>query len=115
MTALDTDLATGSPAALLAEADGWPVTTTESARLFARARLASPGGVQGEGRGASPYPLFMTWAQGSRIRDVDGNEYIDFHSSFGAVLLGHNDARVRAAAIRAMDEHGVSFSAANPL
>ena len=115
MSALETDPSAASPAIGATERDGWPVTTTESARLFARASVASPGGVQGEGRGASPYPLFMTRAQGSRITDVDGNEYIDFHSSFGAVLLGHNDPRVRAAAIRAMDEHGVSFSAANPL
>ena len=57
----------------------------------------------------------MTRAQGSRIWDVDGNEYIDFHSSFGAVLLGHNDPRINAAVVRAMDEHGVSFSTANPL
>jgi glutamate-1-semialdehyde 2,1-aminomutase len=47
--------------------------------------------------------------------DVDGNEYIDFHASFGAVLLGHNDPRISAAVRRAMDEHGVSFSTANPL
>jgi len=93
----------------------WPVTTTESARLFARANAVSPGGVQGEGRSASPYPLFMTRAQGSRIWDVDGNEYVDFHSSFGAVLLGHNDPRINAAVRLAMDEHGVSFSTANPL
>jgi glutamate-1-semialdehyde 2,1-aminomutase len=93
----------------------WPIPTDASAALHERASRVSPGGVQGEGRGARPYPLFMTQAQGSRIRDVDGNEFVDFHSSFGAVLLGHNDARVNTAARRAMDEHGVSFSAANPL
>jgi glutamate-1-semialdehyde 2,1-aminomutase len=93
----------------------WPVRTDASAALHARASQVSPGGVQGEGRGARPYPLFMTQAQGARIRDVDGNEFIDFHASFGAVLLGHNDARINAAVRRAMDEHGVSFSAANPL
>jgi glutamate-1-semialdehyde 2,1-aminomutase len=113
VTAVDAETTGG--AGLSAAGEGWPVPTTESARLFARASAVSPGGVQGEGRSATPYPLFMTRAQGSRIWDVDGNEYIDFHSSFGAVLLGHNDSRVRAAAIRAMDEHGVSFSAANPL
>ena len=75
----------------------------------------SPGGVQGEGRSANPYPLFMTRAQGSRIWDVDGNEYVDFHASFGAVLLGHNDAAHQRRGPRAMDEHGVSFSTANPL
>jgi glutamate-1-semialdehyde 2,1-aminomutase len=57
----------------------------------------------------------MTRAQGSRIWDVDGNEFIDFHGSFGAVLLGHNDPRMKAAVVRAMDEHGVSFSTANAL
>jgi len=99
----------------LAAAPGWPVPTGESAKLHARASLVSPGGVQGEGRSATPYPLFMTRAQGSRIWDVDGNEYIDFHNSFGAVLLGHNDPRISEAVTRAMDEHGVSFSTANPL
>jgi glutamate-1-semialdehyde 2,1-aminomutase len=96
-------------------ADGWPVPTDGSARLHERASRVSPGGVQGEGRGASPYPIFMTQAQGGRIRDVDGNEYVDFHASFGAVLLGHNDPRINEAVRDAMDEHGVSFSAANPL
>ena len=94
---------------------GWPIQTDASERWFARAGAVSPGGVQGEGRSASPYPLFMTRAQGSRIWDVDGHEYIDFHSSFGAVLLGHNEPRVNAAVRRAMDEHGISFSTANPL
>jgi glutamate-1-semialdehyde 2,1-aminomutase len=56
----------------------------------------------------------MTRAQGSRITDVDGNEYIDFHASFGAVLLGHNDPRVNQAVKRALDEYGISYSAANP-
>jgi glutamate-1-semialdehyde 2,1-aminomutase len=103
------------PAGDPAVTDGWPVPSDASAALHARASQVSPGGVQGEGRGARPYPLFMTRAQGSRIRDVDGNEFVDLHSSFGAVLLGHNDPRINAAARRAMDEHGVSFSAANPL
>jgi glutamate-1-semialdehyde 2,1-aminomutase len=97
------------------EGSAWPVPSEESARLFERASLLSPGGVQGEGRGSGPYPLYMTRAQGSRIWDVDGNEYVDFHASFGAVLLGHNDPRINAAVKRAMDEHGISFSAANPL
>ncbi len=97
------------------DSSAWPIPTGESARLFARANAVSPGGVQGEGRSTSPYPLFMTRAQGSRTWDVDGNELIDFHASFGAVLLGHNDPRVRAAVRNAMDEHGISFSTANPL
>jgi glutamate-1-semialdehyde 2,1-aminomutase len=97
------------------ESLSWPIPTAESERLFERANAVTPGGVQGEGRGASPYPLFMTRAQGSRIHDVDGNEFVDFHSSFGAVLLGHNDPRINSAVHAAMEEHGISFSTANPL
>jgi glutamate-1-semialdehyde 2,1-aminomutase len=62
------------------DSSAWPIPTAESARLFARANAVSPGGVQGEGRSASPYPLFMTRAQGARTWDVDGNELIDFHA-----------------------------------
>src|SRR5690349_8422761 len=108
MTTLDRRPETGN-------ALGWPVPTEESAALHARASRVTPGGVQGEGRGAKPYPLFMTQAQAGHIRDVDGNEYVDFHASFGAVLLGHNEPRINAAVRRTMDEHGVSFAAANPL
>src|SRR5262249_56998639 len=57
----------------------------------------------------------MGRGEGSGVWDVDGKEFIDFHASFGAVLLGHNDPRIAAAARRAMDEHGISFSTANPL
>ena len=40
---------------------------------------------------AEPYPVYMSKALGARMWDVDGNEYIDFHCAFGAVLLDHND------------------------
>ncbi len=111
MTTADSASETG----IRADEAAWPVPSAQSAKLYERASRLSPGGVQGEGRGSGPYPLFMANAQGSRIWDVDGNEYIDFHASFGAVLLGHNDARVNVAVKRAMDEHGISYSAANPL
>jgi glutamate-1-semialdehyde 2,1-aminomutase len=104
-----------SEAVGLAAGPDWPIPTEASRALFARANAVSPGGVQGEGRSATPYPLYMARAQGSRIWDVDGNEYIDFHNSFGAVLLGHNDRRIREAVVRTMDERGISYSAANPL
>ena len=92
--------------------------TTKSSRLFSRAVKILSGGVNSPVRAFKAVggsPLFIQRAYGARLRDVDGNEFIDFHSSFGAVLLGHNDARINEAARRAMDEHGVSFSTANPL
>ena len=42
-------------------------------------------------------------------------EYIDFHCAFGAVLLGHNDPRLRQVINHTLDEHGIAFSAAHPL
>ena len=96
MTTLDRDrAATPAPSRY-----AWPIPTDESARAV-RARRAASRRAASRARAAarSPYPLFMTRAQGSRIWDVDGNEFVDFHSSFGAVLLGHNDPRINAAVV----------------
>jgi len=93
----------------------WPLASRESERWSARARLVEPGGVQGEGRRAQPFPLYLNRAQGSRIWDVDGNEYIDYHCAFGAVLLGHNAEAVRAAILATLEDHGIAFAAAHPL
>jgi glutamate-1-semialdehyde 2,1-aminomutase len=57
----------------------------------------------------------MTRARGSRIWDVDGNEYLDYHAAFGAVLLGHTHPEVTHAIAQVLDQHGVTFATANPL
>jgi glutamate-1-semialdehyde 2,1-aminomutase len=64
--------------------------TPRSAELFARAREAMPLGVSSSFQAYDPYPLFMTDARGSRITDVDGNEYIDFDMAFGVLAAGHS-------------------------
>ena len=61
-----------------------------SAELHARARKALPLGVASSFQTYDPYPLFMTDARGSRIWDVDGNEYIDFDMAFGVLAAGHS-------------------------
>jgi glutamate-1-semialdehyde 2,1-aminomutase len=61
-----------------------------SAALHARAREAMPLGVASSFQTYDPYPLFMTDARGSRIWDVDGNEYIDFDMAFGVLAAGHS-------------------------
>jgi glutamate-1-semialdehyde 2,1-aminomutase len=95
--------------------DAWPVLSSASEGLYARASRVMPGGVQGEGRRSTPYPLYMTRGLGARVWDADGNEYVDFHAAFGAVLLGHNHPEVAEAVVRALGEHGVTFATANPL
>ncbi|MEP7378341.1 MAG: aspartate aminotransferase family protein [Chloroflexota bacterium] len=64
--------------------------TAKSAALHARAKQALPLGVASSFQSYEPYPLFMTDARGSRIHDVDGNEYVDFDMAFGVLAAGHS-------------------------
>ena len=71
------------------------------AKLRARAGRVVPGGMWGHLNAArlpEGYPQFFASAEGCRIRDVDGREYIDFMCSWGPVLLGHRHPEVQAAA-----------------
>lgn len=96
------------------EAD-WPVPHAASRALFERARRVEAGGAQGEGRGYLPYPLYIDRAEGARMWDVDGNEYIDCHAAFSSVLLGHGHPHVRDAVIETLRTRGAGFSAAHAL
>ena len=63
-----------------------------SASLFERAKKVIPGGVNSPVRafrGLGREPFFIDRAEGSRIWDVDGNEYIDYVGSWGPAILGH--------------------------
>ena len=55
-----------------------------------------PGGVNSPVRAFSPYPFFVKRGVGSRLWDVDGNEYVDYCMSYGALLLGHADKEITA-------------------
>ena len=87
---------------------------TKSREWHERAKLVEPAGVQGSGRFYDPRPVFMRRAKGARIWDVDGNEYIDFHLSYGPSLLGYNDDRVAAAVTGALQDDGVLFALPHP-
>jgi len=87
--------------------------TTRSAELFERARKRIPGGVNSPVRAfrsVGGIPRFIESAKGSRVRDVDGNEYIDLVMSWGPLILGHADDRVVAAAEAAL-RRGSSYGA----
>ena len=64
--------------------------TPRSAQLHERAKQSLPLGVASSFQSYDPYPLFMTNAQGSRIHDVDSNEYVDFDMAFGVLAAGHS-------------------------
>lgn len=61
------------------------------------------GGVVSLNRKTDP-PVVFVRAQGSRLYDADGHEYIDYHAAFAPYILGHNDAGVNAAVRAALDE-----------
>lgn len=70
-----------------------------SQELFQRAQRSLAGGVAASTRvnRALGHPLYFERAQGCRLIDVDGREYIDLCCSHGAALLGHGDPRVKHA------------------
>lgn len=90
-----------------------------SMNYLARAEQVIPLGSQtfSKSRTQYPYgvsPYFIAKAAGSRVWDVDGNEYIDFVSSLASITLGYNDPEVTAA-VREQLESGVIFSLPHPL
>ena len=54
-----------------------------------RACRVIPGGVTHDSRHLTPFPLYVTRAQGPRKWDVDGREYVDYWMGHGALFLGH--------------------------
>jgi len=85
----------------------------KSKTLFERAVQIMPGGVNSPVRAFKAVggnPLFIDRAEGSKIYDADGNEYIDYVCSWGPIILGHNNAAIREAATRAAQK-GMSFGA----
>src|SRR5947208_1265216 len=60
-----------------------------SHELWEQARRLIPRGVPSSFQDAAPQPVFIDHGKGSRIWDVDGNEYVDFHNGFGVMLVGH--------------------------
>lgn len=86
---------------------------TRSETLFQAAQLVMPGGVNSPVRACravGTYPRFLSEGKGSRVTDVDGNEYIDLICSWGPLILGHCHQAVEEAVLEAV-RHGLSFGA----
>lgn len=90
---------------------------TNSSQFFARAQKRIPGGVNSPVRAfrnVGGEPFFVARAEGARVWDVDGNEYIDYVGSWGPAILGHRP-KVVLDAIRDAAAGGLSFGIPNPL
>lgn len=78
-----------------------------------RARRVMPFGLSSSTRsGQRPTPIVIAKAQGSRLFDVDGNEYLDYAAGFGPMLLGHQPQAVLEA-VNSQLARGVHFAAAH--
>lgn len=86
---------------------------SRSCQLFERAARSNPGGVNSPVRayrGVGGTPPFIVRGEGSRIFDVDGNEFMDYVGSWGPLILGHRHPEVMEALADAMSR-GTSFGA----
>lgn len=89
----------------------------KSAAAFEKAKKFMPGGVNSPVRSYSSVdctPPFISHASGSKIFDIDGNEYIDYVGSWGPMILGHAHSKVVSALKKAV-ERGTSFGAPTEL
>ena len=87
--------------------------TEKSSSAHEEAVRVLPGGVNSPVRAfgaVGGVPRFISRASGAVLKDLDGNEYIDFVGSWGPMILGHADERVVAAVSKAV-QHGLSFGA----
>ncbi len=89
-----------------------------SARLFEEAQQYIPGGVNSPVRAMKgvgmPHPLFIDHAKGAHIWDADGNEYVDFVSSWGPMILGWGHPDV-VGSLHAQVDRGTSYGAPTDL
>jgi glutamate-1-semialdehyde 2,1-aminomutase len=91
--------------------------TSRSSQLFAAARKCIPAGVNSPVRAfrnVGGKPFFVAHAEGAKIWDVDGNEYVDYVDSWGPAILGHAP-KVVVDAVREAATRGLSFGIPNPL
>lgn len=76
----------------------------KSRDLYNKARTLIPGGVSSPVRAIKPYPFYTESASGSKIKDIDGNEYIDYCLAYGPNILGHSNPTIKQAIISQLEK-----------
>jgi glutamate-1-semialdehyde 2,1-aminomutase len=84
--------------------------TPRSGEYHERGLKVMPSGVPSSFQVNDPWPTYIERGEGSRVWDVDGNEYVDFHNGFGVMCIGHANPKVTAA-VQARAEMGTHFAA----
>ena len=88
--------------------DEYVQRTPKCAVEFERASKLIPGGVGSAIQFTAPHPLYIGDSKGSRVWDLDGNEYIDYLLCYAAMVAGHANP-VIAEAIKAQADHGTLY------
>jgi glutamate-1-semialdehyde 2,1-aminomutase len=91
------------------EEDRFQKAHPKSHAMWIEARKFLPRGVPSSFQDSAPQPIFIEKGLGSRIWDVDGNEYVDFHNGFGVMAVGHAHPKV-VAAVSAQMARGSHFA-----
>jgi glutamate-1-semialdehyde 2,1-aminomutase len=96
--------------------------TPKSAEAHKKAEKRIPLGVASNYRAYDPYPIFVAEGHGSKIKDIDGNEYIDHNLCFGTLMAGHGHPAVVKAVQWALANgttfgmpHGMELELANEI
>jgi len=87
----------------------FPNPSSQSARYFERAKGVLPGGNSRSTIDLDPYPIYVEGAMGSKVTDVDGNEYVDFINNFTSLIHGHAYPPVTEAVSKQLP-NGTAFS-----
>jgi len=80
--------------------------TPSSKKSYLKACERVPLGITHFLRWQRPYPLFIDKAKGSRVWDIDGNEYVDYAMTMGLGILGHNHPSIRKSTVKVLDKFG---------
>jgi glutamate-1-semialdehyde 2,1-aminomutase len=87
--------------------------TGASKALFERATKSLPNGVVSNFQAGDPYPVYLERGKGSKVWDVDGTEYTDFHGGFGVNVVGHAHPKI-VEAIKKAAEKAIHFAVTTP-
>ena len=92
--------------------DALRARTRRSGEFVKDARQVLPAGVASSFQEQSPHPIYVVEGHGSKVTDLDGNEYSDFHNGFGVMVIGHAHPTI-ARAISDVASRGTHFAAPN--
>ncbi|WP_163529893.1 aspartate aminotransferase family protein [Halobacillus ihumii] len=80
--------------------------TPKSKEFSTAAKHVMPGGVTANIKAFDPYPIIMGQGAGAYLYDIDGNKYVDYLLSYGALMLGHGHSAVTHAIQSQMEDNG---------